>query len=152
MKITSTLLGCLLFTATVFAGPNFSGDWKLNASKSDFGPMPAPETLTMKIEHKDPALKVEAVQVGQQGEVKSESNYTTDGKDSKNKMRNNEMVSKVKWEAEALTFDTKLDFQGNEVTFKDNWTVSADGKTLTIKRKINAPQGEFETLQVLEKQ
>lgn len=152
MKITRALLGCLLFTATLFAGPNFSGDWKLNTSKSDFGPMPAPDKLTMKIDHKDPALKVESMQVGQQGEVKGESNYTTDGKESKNKFRNNEMVSKVKWDGEALTFDSKLDFQGNEVLLKDNWTVSADGKTLTIKRKFSAPQGDFESIQVLEKQ
>ena len=137
--MTRALLGCLLFTATVFASPNFSGDWKLNPSKSDFGPMPAPDKLTMKIEHKDPSLKVESEQVGQQGEMKSTSTYTTDGKDSKNKFRDNEMVSKVKWDGEALMFDSKLDFQGNEVSLKDNWTVSADGKTLTIKRKFSAP-------------
>jgi len=39
------------------AKPNFSGTWKLNAGKSNFGPMPAPETRTDKITHQDPDLK-----------------------------------------------------------------------------------------------
>jgi hypothetical protein len=31
------------------AKTDFSGTWKLNASKSDFGPMPPPDTRTDKI-------------------------------------------------------------------------------------------------------
>ena len=155
MKFTNLLpvvaLSALL-SVTAFAAPNFSGEWKLNAGKSDFGPMPAPEKLLMKVDHKDPALTVKNEQTTQQGESKTEQVYTTDGKENKNKNRNNEMISKLKWEGDALTIDSKLDFQGNEVSLKDNWTLSSDGKVLTIKRKIVAPQGEFETIQVLDKQ
>ena len=33
--------------------PNFSGDWKINQVKSNFGAVPAPDTFTRKIVHAD---------------------------------------------------------------------------------------------------
>ena len=151
-RILSTLALSTLLSVAALAGPNLSGDWKLNPAKSDFGPMPGPDKLLMKVDHKEPVIKIQSEQSGQQGDVKMEQNYTTDGKECKNKMRNAEMVSKLKWEGNALSVDSKLDFQGNEVSIKETWSLSDEGKVLTIKRKIAAPQGEFETTQVLEKQ
>src|ERR1051325_8061092 len=71
----------LLFAALCYAKPNFSGQWTMDASKSDFGPMPAPEKIVRVIDHKEPNLNIKTTQVGQQGEVKSEYSYTTDGKE-----------------------------------------------------------------------
>ena len=39
--------------------PNFSGDWKLNAAKSNFGPIPPPTSYTRKIAHAEPTRIVE---------------------------------------------------------------------------------------------
>jgi hypothetical protein len=43
---------CALFALTILAGtvaaadkPNFSGDWKMNAAKSNFGPIPGPSSI-----------------------------------------------------------------------------------------------------------
>jgi hypothetical protein len=43
----------LVKTWAMRAKPNFSGTWKLNTGKSDFGAMPAPDTRTGKITHED---------------------------------------------------------------------------------------------------
>src|SRR5277367_4263573 len=51
----------------VQAAPNFSGDWKMNIAKSDFGPVPAPEVLTRAIKHTDPALEIATHQKGARG-------------------------------------------------------------------------------------
>ena len=64
------------------AKPNFSGDWKLNLEKSNFGPMPGPDKLTMKIDHKDPSMKVSQSQSGPQGDMSFEVTYSTDGKET----------------------------------------------------------------------
>ena len=40
--------------------PDFSGKWKLNTEKSDFGPMPKPEKADYVIAHKDPELNVKS--------------------------------------------------------------------------------------------
>ena len=142
----------LILAASMFAATDFSGDWKLDPAKSDFGPMPAPDKLIMKVAHKDPDLKVSTEQASQQGEMKMDSVYTTDGKKSKNKMRGSEATSTAKWDGDALVMVTKADFQGNEITLNDKWTLADGGKTLVIERKIAAPQGEFEVKQVLTKQ
>ena len=36
------------------AKSDFSGTWKINAGKTDFGPMPPPDSMTEKITHADP--------------------------------------------------------------------------------------------------
>src|SRR5579884_2967851 len=65
-----------------FAKPNFTGDWKLNADKSNFGPIPPPTAMTLNIDHSDPNLKILTKQSGAQGDMEYEAKYTTDGKES----------------------------------------------------------------------
>lgn len=134
------------------AKPDFTGDWKLVADKSDFGPMPAPEKLEQKVKHTDPELKVTTTQVSQQGEMTAELTYSTDGKETVNKFRDNPMKTTAKWDGDTLTMSSKIDFQGNEITLNDTWVLTEEGKTLTVSRKIATPQGEFETKIVMAKQ
>jgi hypothetical protein len=47
--------------------------------------------------------------------------------------------------------DTKLDFQGTEVTLKATWKLSEDGKTLNVATKIMTPQGDFDLASVFDK-
>ncbi len=144
----------LLFVlpATASAAPNFTGNWKINASKTDVGPLPVPEKYEQKIEHKDPSLKYTINQANQMGEFSSDHVYTTDGAECKNKLRGNELKSKVTWDGDKLKFETKMEYQGAEVTFLDKWSLSADGKVLTIERHIASPQGEIDVKYVLDKQ
>lgn len=134
------------------AAPNLSGEWKMNASKSELGPIPPPEKFERTITHKDPAINYKTVQVGQQGEIKTEVNCTTDGKECVNKMGTGESKSVMKWDGNTLLVDSKRTFGDNELLFKEKWSLSEDGKTLTINAKIIAPQGEFDIKWVLEKQ
>jgi hypothetical protein len=145
-------LTLLLCVAVAQTKPNFSGEWKMNAAKSDFGQMPAPTSLVLKIAHSDPELKVARTQVSERGEFTSESAYTTDGKECVNKTRFGESKSTLKWEGNALVIATKMDFQGNEVTITEKWSLSDDGKTLTQNRHFSSSQGEGDAKTVLEKQ
>lgn len=142
----------LVLTPVASAAPNFSGNWKINAAKTDVGPLPAPEKYEQKIDHKDPSLKFTINQASQMGEFTSDHAYTTDGAECVNKVRGNEIKSKVTWEGEKLKFDSKMNYQGAEVSFLDKWTLSADGKVLTIERHIASPQGEIDVKYVLDKQ
>jgi hypothetical protein len=51
------------------AKSDFSGTWKANATKSDFGPMPPPDSMTEKIVHEDPSFKVNIAQTGGSGDM-----------------------------------------------------------------------------------
>ena len=146
----------LMFLAAVmhgFAQPDFTGTWKMNASKSQFGPMPAPDSVTLKVEHKDPNLKTSMTTVGgPQGDQTVDAKYTTDGKECVNSIMGTDAKSKVTWDGDAMVTDTKVDFGGAEITLKAKWTLSSDGKVLTNAQKISTPQGEFEIVYVFDKQ
>ena len=138
------------------ATPNFTGKWSLDAAKSDFGPMPPPESVVHVIEHKEPTVKIVTTQKGAQGEVTNERQLTTDGKENVNKMRmgpgEQDVKSNTKWSGKALTTRFKLDMQGNVFDVNDAWTLSDDGKVLTIVREIESAQGAFTTTTVYNKQ
>ena len=142
----------LLCAAVAQAKPNFSGDWKMNVAKSEFGMMPAPTSSVQKITHSDPDLKLTITQVSERGEFTSNNAYTTDGKECVNKGRMGEIKSKLKWDGDALVIESKADFGGNDVTITDKWSLSEDGKTLTINRHFASSQGEGDAKQVFEKQ
>jgi hypothetical protein len=134
------------------AKPNFSGTWKVNVAKSDFGAMPGPDSRTDKITHADPDLKVHVAQSSQMGELNYDATYTTDGKESTNSLSGNVFKSTVKWDGDDLSLETKGSFNGNEFTAKDRWTLSEDGKTMTVQRHLASALGETDQKVVFEKQ
>ena len=136
----------------VLAKPNFSGDWKLDLSKSSFGQMPAPNSMTNTITHEDPKLTSHTRQSGEQGDFEFESTYTTDGKECSNDMLGNPVKSILKWDGDTLLIDAKGKFGDNDFTMQDKWTLSSDGKTLTIVRVFKSSMGEGEQKLVFEKQ
>ena len=131
--------------------PDLSGHWVADLSKSDFGMMPVPSKIERDIEHKDPAITVKTTQVGERGEMKTDSSYSTDGKEATIKMRGREAKVKAKWDGAKLKVNTKSEFNGMEIGQEETWTVSDDGKILTIDNTIKAPQGEFTTKSVFTK-
>jgi hypothetical protein len=145
-------LAAMLAGGKAQAAPNFSGEWKLSASKSDFGPMPPPASRTDKITHADPKLNVTTTQSGSNGEATFELKYTTDGTETTNDLRGNSLKSTSKWDGDTLVLTTKGSLGGNEITLADKWNLSDGGKTLTIARHITVSQGEFDQKIVLEKQ
>ena len=154
MTRLAILAAAVLFLAVLAgaASPNLTGDWKLNLSKSDLGQMPPPSSMTQKIAHEDPKLKLSVKQSSDMGDFEWEANYTTDGKECTNTFRDNEAKSVVKWDGDALTFDTKGKFGDNDFNMKDKWTLSADGKVLTVERHISSAMGEGDQKLVFEKQ
>jgi hypothetical protein len=131
---------------------NFSGTWKLNTSKSDFGMIPGPDSRTDVIDHKDPSVKVSVTAEGAQGKQQYTVNYTTDGKEAVNSLPGREMKSTLSWQGKSLVVDTKLKIRDNDVTIKSTWTLSDDGKTLTQNAHLGSPMGETDQKLVFEKQ
>jgi hypothetical protein len=132
--------------------PDFSGSWKLNASKSDFGPMPAPDKLDRTIKQAEGKLTFTTVRAGQEGEMTTETTYTTDGKESVNKVRDMEVKSVAAWDGDKLIVKSKREVQGMEISLVETWTLSKDGKVLTIVNNASTPQGDFTLTTVMDKQ
>ncbi len=135
--------------------PNFTGTWTLDAAKSDFGPMPPPESVVMVIDHKEPTVKVTTTQKNQMGDSSNDSTYTTDGKENVNKMRgpagDQDVKSTTKWNGKTLATSRTIEAQGMSISIDDSWELSPDGKALTVSRQLKTPQGDFSTKLVLNK-
>jgi hypothetical protein len=134
------------------AAPNLTGEWKLNVSKSNYGPIPAPQLMVRKVRHDDPALGIRTTQKGAQGEITTQLNYTTDGKPAVNKVGGAEAKGAAQWQGDKLVIDSTREVQGNPMRSRETWSLSADGKVLTIATHVGLPQGEFDLTLVFDKQ
>src|SRR5262249_21229207 len=138
-------LALIVASAGLAATPDLSGSWKLNSSKSDFGQFPAPSSLTQKVTHAEPKLTVALKMSSDMGDVDLTSNYTTDGKECTNPgFGGSDAKSVTKWDGDALVMETKGAFGDVAYTLKDKWTISEDGKMLTIVRHFSSAMGELD--------
>jgi hypothetical protein len=146
-------LGGMLFAmgSVAAAAPNLAGEWKLNVAKSAYGKFPAPQSMVRKIAVDGVKLSISTVQKGAQGEVSSEYHYTTDGKPATNKVTGGESKGSAQWIGDKLMVESSRDVQGATLSQKEIWTLSADGKTLTVDAHVSLPNGEFDVKQVFER-
>ena len=129
-------------TPLLAAKPNFSGEWKVDAAKSDFGDMPAPSSIVMQIEHADPKVAMKQFQSGgPMGEQTGDFTYMTDGSETKNKVRGSEVASTTRWSGDALKITTKLAWQGATINLIETWKLTGAGKMLEVTREMSSDQG-----------
>jgi len=148
-----TLLTVALGLVQAQAKTDFSGTWKLNAGKSDFGPIPPPDSMVEKITHQDPSLKANVASTGgPQGDMTYDVTYTTDGKECVNHIGEGELKSTLNWDGDDLVVESKGSFGGNEFTAKGRWNLSSDGKTLTVTQHLSSAMGEADMKTVFDKQ
>lgn len=154
--ICAVLALVLTLTLTAADKPNFSGSWKLNAAKSDFGPMPPPDKYDAVVEHAEPSIKIKTTTANQMGERTNETAFKTDGVETTVGEGPRAMKATVSWEGNALVFKTtrKVNMQGEEVEIKatEKWTLAEDGKSVTVDATLTAPMGEFQMKRVMDKQ
>jgi hypothetical protein len=148
-QLLSTLFIITAAANMALAGdkPNFSGTWKLDMDKSSFGPIPPPESMTRRVDHKDPDISVEMSITGP--DLSMSFRYSTDGKETANSFMGADFKSKAVWEGKALVIHNIVD-AANKSTNK--WSLSDDGKTLTDVWTVSSPNGDFEVTYVLAKQ
>jgi hypothetical protein len=151
------LLACVytavLLASSAFAAPNLTGDWKLNLAKSQYGLLPAPIEVTRKINLNGISLSMSTYQKSAQREATSELKYTTDGKVCVNKTASGESKGTAHWEGDTLIVESSQPNGAMEIKSHEAWTLSSDGRTLTILTHLTIPQqGEIDVKQVFEKQ
>ena len=124
--------------------PNFSGEWKMDPNRSNFSPLPAPDSLVRKISHNGSHLKIATTQWGQQREITTELSYTTDGRPCKNTVSGQEVTGSARWDGSQLVVESTRVVQGMQIGQREVWSLSEDGQTLTISNRVHTPQGAFD--------
>jgi hypothetical protein len=130
--------------------PNFSGDWKMNAAKSNFGPIPGPASIVRKVTHAEPSLAIVEEQQGDMGTQVTTRKYTTDGKEITFESGGAVVRGTAVWEGNTLILTSIVD--AISVTFTDRMSLSADGRTLTSAVHIASAQGDLDLVVAFDKQ
>jgi hypothetical protein len=155
-KMIVTIFGsCWLAAHGSDPKPNFTGEWKLIAEKSDFGPLTGPGSATARVRHDDPTLRIDV----RQDDATATLTCATDGSEQKQCTGPVlgvpfpvTVTSRVNWEESSLVFVSQGMYSGGRVEVHDQWILSADGKTATIRRYATSPDGEAYQTIVLERQ
>ncbi len=143
-------INCRVLTALVIVcglalaadKPNFSGTWKLETAKSDFGSFPPPTKSTLKVDHQDPKLNFASTAETEMGEQTVELKLLTDGTESTNEVMGMQVKTTAKWDGNAIAMQSKVTTPNGDVTLDERWSLADDGKTLTIERKWAGGFGE----------
>jgi hypothetical protein len=152
-KIFASTLIALALTAhdaPAQSKPNFSGSWKMNGAKSDWGLMPAPASIERKITHAEPALTIVEDQDAGFGVQSATRAYTTDGKGSTFMSSGAEVKGTAVWEGNDLVVTSAVDVAS--LKFVDRMSLSADGKTLTSTITLTSPDGTLDLKVIFDKQ
>jgi hypothetical protein len=139
---------------SVGSHPDLSGTWKLDIAKSDFGAGQPPASQVDTIVMNGTSCKVTTDQKGGfMGDTNYSESFTTDGKESTwSGMGGSEVKGTAQWEGNTLIVNAKTSFQGSDVTIKDTYTLSEDGKTLHLTSHAGTPMGDFDSKMVFDKQ
>jgi hypothetical protein len=142
----------LLSFTTIADRVNFSGDWKLNESKSELGDFAGFVPRALKVEQKDNAITITRTIPGFNGgdPVTSSLTVSYDGKITESEgFGGSKRKTTAKWsdEGSALIVNNTITFesdgQTNEFKSIETWTTK-DG-TLSIVTHSNSPRGETTT-------
>jgi len=155
MKNLALIFALVLFSSVVIGQKvNYSGEWKLNETKSelgyDFSMAPASVTIT----HSKKALDLKTVNVWDGTEVVSESHITLDGKETEN-ISFGESVAKssaeVNKETNAIIITTKGSAEGvGDWTSTQNMFMKEGN--LVIQFEAASDMGEIAETYVFDKQ
>jgi len=150
---------CLFGAAFGSSKPDFSGTWVMDTNRSFSNPPGLEQTLV--VTHTGDQIKVDAKLKTQQGEQTINETYTLDGKESDyvppGAQANAKGKRKAMWLPDgrgALIEDVvTADSANGPVTRKTTrkWTLSPDGKTLTVDYYFDDPRGSFEAKRVFAK-
>jgi hypothetical protein len=153
-------LAALASASAAQGAPNFSGTWKLNPSKSnvgDYGPSARTEVITQ--DGSKFSDKVTATT--QMGESNYTLDFTADGKkvtippDSPAANLGNVTLKDLtaSWDGSSLVLLEDLDYQGQvEIAAQLTYSLSSNGKTLTVADHASTEMGDFDTSLVFDKQ
>lgn len=170
----SVVVGVILLLAAcmAFAAADFSGTWVMDKEKSDpirmgrggpgggggGGGAPADLEVALVINHSGNDMKVVRKMTMGGNTRESEMKYTLDGTENTNPgmMGRGEVKSKSKVEGDKLIIEGTQSMQTQQGDFqintKDEYSLSADGKVLTVTTTRSTPQGERTTKAVYNKQ
>ena len=125
------------------AHANFSGRWRMDKAKSDFGTFNKPDIVVRVIDQHDPDMNVHLVQTTGDRTSTVDVTYKTDGTYSTNIVNGRDARTKSFWDGRDLVIRTNMRNSKNEPeVIEDRYSLSPDGQTLTTTSHVVTDKGE----------
>jgi hypothetical protein len=117
--------------------PDLSGSWRLNLAESDYGDLQGPDTRIDVIEQRDGHVSDRVTVEGRRRKQQYTLLFTTDGTETELPPGTQTGITTIltvsgRWQGNALVVTQKLQSQGIHLVLTNTYTLSIDGKTLSI--------------------
>jgi hypothetical protein len=126
--------------------PNFTGIWKLNPEKSTIRGS-QPKQILMNIEHRDPTVIQQILLTDANGAEQRQIFTCRIGTEVKNSVGGVELRSGSQWNGQELVIESRMNARGRDFYFKDHWSLSKDGRTLTMAHRDDDLAGQISVLE-----
>ena len=126
---------------------NFSGVWRGNLQKSKL-PGALPKALLARIDHQDPVLIMEMV-ITKADDVEDRLLFRvqTTGEEVENSLHGMHIRNRSTWVGAELLIESTMNMGGRESVLRDYWSLSNDGRMLTMEHRDDALAGQFTLLE-----
>lgn len=128
------------------ARPDFTGVWELNLKRSILRGS-TPKRIVMQIEHREPRL-VQQIHFTRADGVEKRMTFAYEtGAETTNSLGGAPARTSARWEGEELVIESRVTTPCREVHFEDHWSVSDDGRTLTMAHRDDDLAGQISVLE-----
>ena len=128
------------------AQPDFTGVWEMNFARSILR-APAPKRIVVKIDHHEPRLTQQIQLTNAAGEEQRLTFKYETGARTTNSVGGATAQTHAHWEGMELVIESRLKTPGREAHFKDYWSLSDDGRTLTMAHRDDDLAGQISILE-----
>lgn len=126
--------------------PNFSGKWKADLQRSRLlGP--APKEILVSVVHSEPELQVDMSVMVEAGAQHIGFRARTTGETARNIVLGSEWQSRLRWIGPELLIESWVAHSGRQMHFCDYWSLSPDGKRLTMEHRDDDLPGQITILE-----
>ena len=125
---------------------DFTGVWELNLERSTLRGS-APKRIVMQIEHQEPRL-VQQIRLTNADGVERRMTFAYEiGAETTNSVGGTPARTSARWEGEELVIESRMMTPCREVYFKDHWSLSGDGHSLTMAHRDDDLAGQVAILE-----
>jgi len=128
------------------AGLDFTGLWELNLERSILRG-PAPKRIVMEIEHREPRLIQHIHLTNAEGAEKRLTFAYETGVETTNSVGGAPARTSARWEGEELVIESWMATPCRALHFKDHWSLSDNGRTLTMAHRDDDLAGQIAILE-----
>jgi len=125
---------------------DFTGEWKVDLGASTLHG-PTPKAIVVRIAHFEPELRVDMTIVGADDKERVIAFAArSSGGQVTNTVLGNEWISQSQWVGRELLIESQVSQAGRRMHFRDYWSLSDDGRRLTMEHRDDDLAGQVTIL------